>query len=221
MRDQQRKRLCNSALDKVPDDFRKRVTPHSEVLHEFLDTLNAIDSTTRVNGNQACNSQRPFCAARTVESCSKPSDWQAEWPCDELVVNRACINHNQGVCPWGHDQEKAAEVRGNPERLEIANSRIRAKDLTQKVEQTSSTADSTHGGQRNSTCATNRPKGGRGSGKKAAAAIAPGALPDAALKQYWRLSHPDIGRQRAGGTGGSRTGVGEARRVHPVPNSRQ
>ena len=35
MRDQQQKRLCNSALDKVSDDFKKGVKPHPEVLHEF------------------------------------------------------------------------------------------------------------------------------------------------------------------------------------------
>ena len=145
MRDQQQKRLCNSALDKVSDDFRKGVKPHPEVLHEFLDMLNAIDSTVCVNGNRATGNALSARPGLTVEPRSKPSDWRAERPCDEFVVNRACIDHNQGVCLWRHDQEKAAEVRGNPDFLEIAKSRIRAKDLTKKTGQTSSAADNTHG----------------------------------------------------------------------------
>ena len=53
MRDQQQKWLCNAALDTVSDDFRRGVKPHPVVLHDFWDTLNAIDSTVRVNGNRA------------------------------------------------------------------------------------------------------------------------------------------------------------------------
>ena len=123
-----------AALDAVSDDFRKGVKPHPEILHKFLDTLNAIDSTVRVNGNRAsvnALSARPGTTER-VSVNKKNSDWRAERTCDELGVHRACIDHNQGVCPWGHDQEKDAEIRGNPEQLEIAKSRLRAKELTRK-----------------------------------------------------------------------------------------
>ena len=114
MRDQQKKRLCNAALDTVSDDFRKGVKPHPEVLHEFLDTLKAIDSTVSVNGNRAsvnALSARPGTTERV--SVNQTSDWRAERPCDELVVHSACTDHNQEVCPWGHDQEKDRRGAGH------------------------------------------------------------------------------------------------------------
>ena len=98
MRDQQQKRLCNSALNTVSDDFSKGVKHHPEVLHNFVDTLNALDSTVRVNGNRAsvnALSARPGTTERV--SVNKTSDWRAERPCDELVVHWAYIDHNQGM----------------------------------------------------------------------------------------------------------------------------
>ena len=69
----------------------------------------------------------------------------------------------------GHDQDKAAAVRGQPELLEIAKSRLKAKDLSKKAGLSDGVPDSTvasHGGcggQKSDSSGTSRSgqKGGR------------------------------------------------------------
>ena len=212
MRDEQQRRLCNTALDKESDDFWKGLRPHSDVLQEFLTTMNAIDHTIRVNGSRATINALLARPETMVEHRNKQADWHAEKTCDELVGNRACPEHNQGICPWGHNQDKATDIRGNPELLEIAKSRLKAKELTKKTAQPNSASDNTRETQRsndrNSSGGRNRggQKGGRGGGKKAAAANASSARLDEAN----------------GGTSSTPTHQMAARRMHLLrSNSRR
>ena len=92
-----------------------------------------------------------------------------------LVVNRACPEHNRGTCPWGHDhdQDKAAVVRGQPELLEIAKSRLKAKELSKKAGLSNGASDDTTasygggGGRKSDGGAGNngRSRGGRKGGR--------------------------------------------------------
>ena len=43
-------------------------------------------------------------------------------------MRRACPENNQGTCPWGHNQDKAADIQSNPELLNMPeNSKIQAQ----------------------------------------------------------------------------------------------
>ena len=41
----QQQHLCNTALEKTSDNFWKGVRPHLEILENFMETMNTIDST--------------------------------------------------------------------------------------------------------------------------------------------------------------------------------
>ena len=69
-----------------------------------METMNAIDSTIWVNGCRATINALSARSGNPVESNrSNKEDWRSERPCDVLVVNCACPEHNSGICPWGHD----------------------------------------------------------------------------------------------------------------------
>ena len=68
LRDDQQRRLCNAAFDKISDEFRKGIKPHLEILEEFMERMNAIDSTIRVNGCRATVNALSACPGNPAES---------------------------------------------------------------------------------------------------------------------------------------------------------
>ena len=58
---------------------------------------------------------------------------KSERPCDLFVARRTCPGHNNATCFWGHDQTKAAAVRGQPELMEAVQSRSKSKEVSHRA----------------------------------------------------------------------------------------